>query len=268
MNSFKTILATILFFGAFFFARAQDADSAGHKFRNDTSLKIINGNRPVIKKKFPLKSLLIPGTMIVYGITSLGNDGLKKINYELKENIWTDRPHKLIHADNYLMLTPAITVYGLNAIGIKGKNNFKDRTMILLISNIFQNTTVFTIKKLSHQLRPDGSNYNSFPSGHTATAFTSAEFLYQEYKNVSPWYGVAGYAMAATTGFLRMYNNKHWFSDVVAGAGIGIASVKITYWLYPKIKTWLFRDKLSHTIIMPGYQNNSFVITLVHRLNN
>ena len=129
--------------------------------------------------------------------------------------------------------------------------------MLYLLSNIIMNTTVFPLKKISHRLRPDSSDYYSFPSGHTAEAFTSAEFLYQEYKNVSPWYGVAGYAIAATTGYLRMYNNKHWFSDVVAGAGIGIASVKITYWLYPKIKALLFKDKFPHTAFLPFYDSHS-----------
>jgi membrane-associated phospholipid phosphatase len=41
--------------------------------------------------------------------------------------------------------------------------------------------------------------------------------------------------MAATTGYLRMYNNKHWFGDVVAGAGVGILSAKFSYWLFEKL---------------------------------
>jgi membrane-associated phospholipid phosphatase len=48
--------------------------------------------------------------------------------------------------------------------------------------------------------------------------------------------------MATATGFLRMYNDKHWFSDVMAGAGIGILSTKIAYWLYPLLKNVIFKN--------------------------
>jgi membrane-associated phospholipid phosphatase len=127
------------------------------------------------------------------------------------------------------------------------------------------NATVFPLKKITNQLRPDSSAYTAFPSGHTGEAFASAELMRMEYKDVSPWYGVAGYAMAVTTGYLRMYNNKHWLSDVVAGAGIGILSAKLAYWLYPKIQHKLFKDKISKTIILPAYQNNSFGVVIAHR---
>ena len=129
--------------------------------------------------------------------------------------------------------------------------------MILGLSGIIMGTAVLSIKNLSGETRPDGSDKYSFPSGHTAAAFATAEFLRQEYKDVSPWYGVAGYAMAATTGYLRMYNNKHWVGDVAAGAGIGIMSTKLAYWIYPVIKHALFKDKEVKTVIMPTYQDQA-----------
>jgi len=80
-----------------------------------------------------------------------------------------------------------------------------------------------------------------------------------EYKDVSPWYGIAGYAVATTTGLLRMYNNKHWFNDVVAGAGFGIAGTRLAYWLYPKIQhAFGSSSKSSGTVLMPSYSNGSF----------
>jgi hypothetical protein len=211
-----------------------------------------------------VRSLIIPGVLITYGFISLGNDGLKDLNEEVKEEVWSEHPHQLRHFDNFLQFAPAISVYALNAAGIHGKNNLRDRTMIYLLSNVMANGIFFSLKKITRQLRPDGSSYTSFPSGHTAEAFASAEFLHQEYKDVSPWYGVAGYAMAATVGYLRMYNNKHWLSDVIAGAGLGIVSTKVSYWLYPKIKKWLFKDRQVHTALMPVYQNKSLAIAFVH----
>ena len=105
------------------------------------------------------------------------------------------------------------------------------------------------VNSLKHSLkveRPDASTMNSFPSGHTATAFMGAELLYQEYKDTSIWYGISGYLVAAGTGAFRMYNNKHWLTDVVAGAGIGIVSTKAAYWLYPSINK-LFTSKNNNT---------------------
>jgi membrane-associated phospholipid phosphatase len=204
--------------------------------------------------------------MIAYGFVTLKTNGmLKNFNNNVKDEIWTDNPHKQFHADNYLMFAPAVAVYGLNALGIHGKNNFRDRSMILLMSNIIANGTVFALKGWSHEQRPDGSDYQSFPSGHTAEAFASAEFMRQEYKDVSPWYGVAGYAMATATGMLRMYNNKHWMSDVVAGAGVGIVSTKLAYWLYPTIKHALWKDKATGPIVMPTYQNGSVGLSFVRQ---
>ena len=78
-----------------------------------------------------------------------------------------------------------------------------------------------------------------------------------------PWIGVAGYAVAAGTGFLRMYNNKHWLNDVIAGAGVGILSTRLSYWLYPKLKNTFLNKGKSSTAIMPTYQNGAFGVGMV-----
>lgn len=61
-------------------------------------------------------------------------------------------------------------------------------------------------------------------------AFTGAELLRREYGKEYPWVAVAGYAVAVLVGAMRVYNNRHWVGDVLAGAGIGIASVTLVYW--------------------------------------
>lgn len=110
-----------------------------------------------------------------------------------------------------------------------------DRSVILATSTIITIGCVFALKSLTKVERPDGPSNNSFPSGHTTIAFAGAEFLYQEYKDKSIWYGVAGYAVAVGTGIFRMYNNRHWLTDVAARVGIGILSTKISYWMNPYI---------------------------------
>jgi hypothetical protein len=218
------------------------------------------------QKGFPYKSFIVPSVLVAYGFTSLNNHALLSVNDKFKEEIYTERSSKQkTQIDNYLPFLPVVAVYGLNALGIEGKNNFRDRTIILGLSGIIMGTAVLSIKNMSGETRPDGSDQYSFPSGHTAAAFATAEFLRQEYKDVSPWYGVAGYVMAAATGYLRMYNDKHWVGDVAAGAGIGIISTKLAYWIYPVIKRTIFKDKEVSTVVMPTYQDGSFGFGLVHR---
>ena len=234
--------------------------------KKDTLPPAINWDAATVKKGFPYKSFIVPAAMVAYGVFSLNNHDLLHVNKTIKEEVYTDRGStKTTPIDNYLVFAPIVAVYGLNAMGIQGKNNFRDRSMLIGLSELIAGATVMGVKKFSGETRPDGSDQYSFPSGHTAAAFAAAEFMRQEYKDVSPWYGVAGYAAAAATGYLRMYNNKHWMGDVVAGAGIGIMSTKLAYWIYPVIKRKLFSDKDVKTIVMPTYQNGAFGFGLVHR---
>ena len=92
-------------------------------------------------------------------------------------------------------------------------------------------TAVNTLKQTTHVERPDGSDRHSFPSGHTATAFMTATLLAKEYGKRSPWIGFGAYTTASATGLMRMANNKHWLSDVLTGAGIGILSTEIGYYI-------------------------------------
>jgi len=65
---------------------------------------------------------------------------------------------------------------------------------------------------------------SSFPSGHTAVAFSVASSLSRDIKG--PWDDVALYGAATLTGLARVNDNKHWMSDVVGGAVVGIFAGK------------------------------------------
>lgn len=67
-------------------------------------------------------------------------------------------------------------------------------------TDLIMSGTVLGLKSITKIERPDGSSKNLFPFGHTATAFAGAEFLWQEYKDKSIWYGIAGYSVATGTG--------------------------------------------------------------------
>lgn len=217
-----------------------------------------------IKKgiKFKYEALIIPSALILYGIIGLESHTLKNINADTKTEL-TEHIDKKFTVDDFSQYSAFLSVYGLNAAGIKGKNNFKDRTIILTSAYLIMGTTVNIIKSTGNEMRPDGTSNNSFPSGHTATAFMGAEFLYQEYKDVSVWYGISGYLVAAGTGFFRMYNDRHWFSDVATGAGIGILSTKIAYWIHPLISETLFRKKENlNGVIMPIYNGKQYGLAM------
>ena len=265
----KTLI--ILFVFGFYVTNAQQPDSvsqkAGISFQEE-KINLSDSLYKINQNKLTLKSLILPTTFIAYGFVALNNNELLKLDQSIKEEIWTDRPHRPITVDNYLQYAPAAAVYALNVMGIKGKNNLKDQTMIYLMSNAIMGVTVQSIKAITKIQRPDGYGTNAFPSGHTATAFVSAEFLYREYKDISPWYGIAGYAAATTTAYLRMYNNKHWFRDLLPGAGIGIISTHLAYWVYPSIKKKLFKDKPMNAMVMPFYQKGGGGLSLAYNFRH
>jgi len=231
----------------------------GQEFSSDSNTV----NRNI---EFKYSALIIPTTLIGYGVIGIESDGLKIWNSEIKEELNENIDEKLT-IDDFSQYAPALTVYALDALGIKGKNNFRDKTIILTTSFLIMTTTVTSLKLTTNVKRPDGSSNNSFPSGHTATAFMGAEFLWQEYKDVSLWYGITGYVIATGTGFFRMYNDRHWLTDVATGAGIGILSTKIAYWVNPYITKKLFHDKNKQysSVFYPYYNGEQFGIGLAIR---
>ena len=265
----KKWLTIFLVFG-FYFTYAQNPDSSLLKTNNNKAIKI-NLSESLYKIheiSRKIKSLILPTFAIAYGFISLENEGLITLNNNTKIEIKEDHPGPVTKLDNYLQYSPAIAVYGLNALGIKGKNNFRDRTIIYALSTVISSAIVLPLKHITKVQRPDDSRFNSFPSGHTATAFAAAEFMRLEYKDVSLWYGVAAYGAAAATGILRLYNNKHWVSDVVAGAGFGILSTKLAYWIYPVIKRKFFKNKSMNTMVMPFYQNGGGGISMIYNFRH
>jgi membrane-associated phospholipid phosphatase len=79
----------------------------------------------------------------------------------------------------------------------------------------------FGLKYTVHELRPNCYDRHSFPSGHSSTTFTAAEFLWKRYN----WkFGVPAYALAAFTGYSRIKSKWHYTHDIIAGAALGILS--------------------------------------------
>ena len=225
----------------FFFRFPTKAKNSDVEYSKEMD-KAGNDTIPNTSLKFQYKQLIIPSTLIVYGIIeTMVAPKNRMLNYAIGHEVIVHKPDKF-EIDDITQYVPAASVYALNFAGIKGKNNFKDRTIILALSTVFTAATVNAVKYTVKEEMPDKSASNSFPTGHTAVAFMGTEYLWQEYKDVSVWYGIAGYTVAAGTGVFRVYNNRHWVGDVAAGAGIGMLSTKLAYWIYPSIQDTFSRN--------------------------
>ena len=132
--------------------------------------------------------------------------------------------------DDYTQFFGPAAVVGLKLGGYEGRSDWPRLLANAGMSYGIMALLVNTIKNTAKEMRPDGSTANSWPSGHTATAFVGATMLHKEYGLTrSPWFSVAGYGVATATGVMRVLNNRHWISDVLSGAGIGIMSTELGY---------------------------------------
>ena len=144
------------------------------------------------------------------------------------------------HYDDYLQYAPAVAMLGMKIGGVKGRSSWGRMLVSDAFSAAIMSVVVNSLKVTTKVMRPDGSNNHSFPSGHTATAFMTATMMHKEYGLTrSPWYSIGAYSIATATGLSRQLNNKHWLSDIMVGAGVGILSTEFGYYLADLI----FKDK-------------------------
>lgn len=182
------------------------------------------------KEKFEFKKIIIPTSLLIGGIvTQFGRD--ESISKEIVE----ERNEHLFgfsnHLDDYAQFAPFVAVYAFDIAGMKAKTDWQNRTAILIKGQILNLGTVYLLKKAVNNTRPDGTQF-SFPSGHTANVFAGATMLAMEYGEDYKWVPYVSYSVAGGVGVMRMINNKHYISDVLFGAGLGILSMKIAYWTH------------------------------------
>jgi hypothetical protein len=159
--------------------------------------------------------------------------------------------HEHTRIDDYVQYVPMAAGLGLGWLDVEAKHSGRDR--VLLTGTAFCALTALAggLKYTIHERRPDGTDNKSFPSGHAARAFMGAEMIRMEY---GTGLGIAAYGTALGVACLRVYNDRHWWYDVAAGAGIGILSTHIAYWLLPVEKRILGWDEEDDMVIVPTYQ--------------
>lgn len=207
-------------------------------------------------RKLTVKQLVVPAALLSGGYL-LKSFGLKQEQLEWHEKYYKDFE---TNVDDIIQYTPYAAYIGLDLVGVKAKHSLGDRMGVLFIGAAVMSGTVFSLKHTTKVLRPDLSGKDSFPSGHTANAFFGATIVAEEYNDESIWYGIGAYSAATATGVLRVMNNRHWFSDVVVGAGVGILSGKAAYVIYPWLKEKLGKkqsNNLSKIAFTPIYDGRT-----------
>jgi hypothetical protein len=235
----KKILLLLTFASTFFSSHAEFSKILENK-------KFVDVNNDYRLDSIPERQKLnykLPSALFVAGVAFATVPPFHNMEKSIYKS-FNKNPKMQTNADDYLQYSPAMAVFALAAFGVKGMHKPNQQLLMYAISNVGVTIIVQPMKMIVHRERPDKSDFRSFPSGHTTTAFVSAEFLHQEYGHLSPWISIAGYGTAAATGYLRMQNNAHWLGDVLAGAALGIGITKLGYWIIPKVKKGIKRKHL------------------------
>lgn len=216
---------------------------------------------PSPSKPLYTRQLIAPTALISVGVLGLTNGWMRKMNRTIAEKIGSSSSSH-IHIDDFTRFLPITAVFALPIIQLRPRHTLRERLAVTLTATALTCATIWSLKNIVHANRPNLSDNHSFPSGHTAFAFMGAEILRAEYWDISPWIGITGYAVAIGTGYLRMHNNAHYLTDIMAGAGIGIATARIAYWLLPWERRLLRWDKhKATTMIVPYASLKSFGIS-------
>jgi membrane-associated phospholipid phosphatase len=199
------------------------ADTTLHKYQTPPGA----ARQPWYQSKL-VRASVVPAVLIGYGISVYDDHGFyssRRAQADLQRNF----PDFSSHLDDYGQYAPYLELGAVLAFGVDGRNDRVNLALIVAKSELLMLGLVEITKRATHHLRPDGSDYRSFPSGHTSQAFLAASIVHTELRDKSQWYGIGAYAVATSVGAFRMLNNKHWESDVFAGAGYGILSAHLAY---------------------------------------
>lgn len=227
----KKILISMAIFLMPIYLSAQQADTLSHQDYHRTN--VFYGNQYSLDSSNVFKAKESFSRNFTYAGFAIIADGfvVKARKRDFRSMRTYFKPNFKTTADNYSQYAPLAVTFALKAAGVKSASSWKRMTVNSALSYAAMAAIVNSVKYTVKEMRPDNSEANSFPSGHTATAFAGATILHKEYGYLSPWYSIGGYLAATATGISRIMNNRHWISDVLVGAGVGIVSTDLGYFL-------------------------------------
>jgi membrane-associated phospholipid phosphatase len=180
--------------------------------------------------------IIIPSAFLVYGCLKPVIPAIENLDNQIMENIRSNHPDFKTSVDDYLQWLPSASVYAMDALKVKTKHTFIEHLAIDAGSIIITGGAGFILRKISGNIEVYNATGSQFPSGHTANAFRGAEIVFQELKDTHRVLSYSGYLVASAVGVLRIYNKAHYLTEVLAGAGLGILSTKLTYLAFDKVK--------------------------------
>lgn len=197
----------------------------------DTTIKKYETPTGAVKKPWYkgklFRATIIPAALITYGaITAQGDAG---INHDTRTFVRKQFRPVSTGFDNTLIIAPYFELIGVAIAGVESRNDRINTLLVIAKGEAIMLASTFAVKYMANETRPNRSDDLSFPSGHTAQAFLAASIVHTEFRDKSQWYGIGAYTIATSVAALRMINDKHWQSDVVAGAGFGILSAHMAY---------------------------------------
>ena len=195
----------------------------------------LTNSRMVEQPYIKTTAYFLPSALFLSGLFINYADDKK---FKQQFQLWIRSGHSDFHTDvdDYLQWAPVGELIISGLAGAEARHQPIDQGRYALISILTTSLVTRGLKEGIGETRPNGGMH-SFPSGHTSNAFTGATILYFEYRDTKPLLAWSGYLFATATGVLRIYNNAHWVSDVLAGAGLGILIPQIVYRIEP-LKNW------------------------------
>ena len=145
--------------------------------------------------------------------------------------LYAQKPYHGDGIDDVLRFVPLAGAITLKTCGVDSRSDWQHFALNAALSTAMTSATTYGLKKVVHSTRPDGTDDDSFPSGHTSIVFSGAHFLHKEFGHHSPWISIAGYTIATATAIDRIRRNRHHWADVGAGAALGILSTEASYCL-------------------------------------
>lgn len=218
-------------------------------------------NNVIIPKTLNFKKAILPASIITLGFILSKSTLEKDIHKNILKTVKADYHTNI---DDYLLLSPAAIAIGANLAGINAKNHWFDQGKNLFIATTGTYLITSGLKQLFNKNRPDLSNNKSMPSRHTSMSFAASTVLYEEYKSTNTTIAYSGFVTSSAVVYFRMATNKHWISDTLVGAGIGIAVAKLVYLIEPLKNVNPFKNTQGITLF-PTVNDEGFTMTFTKR---
>ena len=188
--------------------------------------------------RFRIEQLVAPVALVGIGALGVGeNSPMRGINLAIKDGLYEASKGVKLRFDDYVQYVPVAFYLTLDFMGLEAKHSFGERVAVAAVTYIAVTALSQSIKHIVREPRPDTGSRNSFPSGHTTTAFASAVALWLENRKI----GLPAIVFSVIVAVSRLYFQVHYLTDVLAGAVSGILFALLAYYLVDlACKRWKF----------------------------